>query len=339
MAADPAWPCRRAAVDAFPVVCGGSKLDATMAAQLVALSENDTSKWVKQAAQRNLGAFLAISKLTSCTDLLKAFAKLAQSLEEEPRYICAYYLPGVLLAVPEQAEVRWNNHLKDSYLALAGDASSKVRRSLSHSIKHVAKSIGPALTARDLQSPYLSFLQDMDDEEEIRLGAIRCAAGMLHALPVANRKAAMAMIETTRVEVSCPPIASLAVSRDTRLSLAEQLPELAKVQPFISELWKVFLVLAKDEAHHVREQALDTLGETLPLLESSESLLKEFETMASSQHYWTRWGFARGSRSILKNEKASKMCEYLKLRDKLAKLAKDPVLAVRIEAEAALAGK
>ena len=291
----------------MPLVCGGSKLDSTMAAQLVALSESDTSKWVKQAAQRNLGKFIATSRLVACADLLKSFAKLAHANEEEARFSFAFYLPGVLQAVPDQAQSRWTSYLRESYLHLAKDSSSKIRRSLAHSIKHVAQSIGPALTAQDLLGPYLSFLQDMDDEEEIRLGAVRCAAAMLRALPPDRRKEAMEEIEKTRVEVSNPPIASLAVSRDSRLSLAEQLPEIARIEPVISDLWKVVLFLAKDEAFHVRNRALDTLGETLPLLEGTDLFLKELEAMASSPKYWNRWIFARACGSIFKSEKAVKL--------------------------------
>jgi len=336
LAQDSAWPVRRAVADVVPLVCP-STLDVPLGSALVSLSESDASNWVKLAAKRSLGLYLANSR-SDAPEVMTAYCNLAKSPEEEVRFACAYAFPAVVQASNSTAEGerRWNASLREVHSILCADVSPRIRCTLAHSLHMVAQSIGSTATARDLHSVFASFIQDMDDEEEIRLGAIRSAAGFLASLPESRRREVFELIETTRVDVSTSPLASLAVSRDARFSLASQLVQFSAIQPPVPGLGRMFLALAQDEAHHVRQRALDSFGDIAPSLDSANDVMKEFEEMATSPHFWNRWAFARGTRSILRNERAKKMfAESSQLENKLRMLQNDPVLTVRTEATAA----
>lgn len=320
--ADFAWPVRVACCESLPLVVGAATGD-RLANLLLPLIESDSNDSVRLAGRRNLGWFLAQNPAASPEPLVEAFAKLATSEVEEQRFLFAFYLPGVLARNP----LGWDGHFKPAFGLVCNDISGRIRRSLAHSLHLLQRVVDPNSLEQDLLPVFYSFLNDMDDEEEVKLGAVRVAAPFLSALRPELRAEAFAKVQECLDELDSETSVSLALSRDARLALASDLPQIAGLGLERAAFGAFFLQLAQDQAQLVRERAVEAFG--LVCGELDPAVLDRVLGWASETHFSWRYLFCRAARSA-KLHAPGVFEEHFAAR--LAALAQDPVLAVRQEA-------
>ena len=142
-----------------------------MVAKLTTLVINftqDNSRWVKEAACKEIGPFvIALNGREISTDLVACYIAMADSTkasnpqENESLFYCAYNFPAIILALGAEA---WES-MAGLHKKMCRDIQNRVRKSLANSIAEVAAIIGQENTERDLVPVYESFLRD---ESEIQ---------------------------------------------------------------------------------------------------------------------------------------------------------------------------
>jgi HEAT repeat protein len=203
--------------------------------------------------------------------------------------------------------------------------SGRIRRSLAHSLHVVAGLIGPKRTAEDLLILFYSFLDDMDDEEEVKLGAVRSAAQFLLHLPPKTRPEAFEHIEECLTELNSSSLVAMAVSRDARLALAGDLAIFAQAGLHPKQFARLFLALCKDQSQHVREKAVEIVG----LVDLESEYLEVVLAMVKDKHYTWRYLFCCAAKSAQKNNSGLFESEF---KPRLQTLKSDGVEAVMSEA-------
>lgn len=111
-----------------------------------------------------------------------------KALNTDPSWplICAFNFPAVALVLGCS---RWRAELRETYLSLAANPASAVRRSLAASVGEMAKIIGPQSSGEDLVPFWLKTIAS--DDEDVRLKALECLEVFFSALISASRAEAL----------------------------------------------------------------------------------------------------------------------------------------------------
>ena len=244
------------------------------------------------------------------------------------RQLLAYNLPGVLLGSPD---TRWAK-IKPIYDKLVLDYAANVRRTLACSIGAIASLLNPSIAEKDLFSPFLTLLNDEDDEYgTIRLGTVRQSYTFMKTLSSVKRSVAFESL--IKLRKSC--MSALTPARDIRMAIATQLELLAELK--LPMLVDETLTLCQDDVHVVRLAACHALGKVLMAASAMEQFqgLNLLCTWAGDSNYCTRLNFANAALSCMqvangKTTLGGKLVPLLKA------LKTDRVISVKLAAERAL---
>ncbi|XP_018325374.1 serine/threonine-protein phosphatase 4 regulatory subunit 1 isoform X3 [Agrilus planipennis] len=251
-------------------------------------------------------------------------SNLAESIDSELAYHCAYSLPAVALTLGKK-----NWHLiANTVELLADDMQYKVRRTVASSLHELAIILGPEIATDSLAPIFDAFIKDLD---EVRIGILRHLAHFLK------------LISPRRRVLYLPRLSEfLQTDNETnwrfRKELAEQLllatPLFRPIDAtkYIAPLAQELLC---DKVAAVREVALLLVAELLRHVSADRSitpwlLVKLAEKFAHSKKWKRRQSFALLCAELLSSRAVSLEQFSSEAMPHLLDLSWDPVANVRI---------
>ncbi|KAL6051210.1 Serine/threonine-protein phosphatase 4 regulatory subunit 1 [Balamuthia mandrillaris] len=272
---DDIWGVRKACAESLvpfsQVVSAEQRLNL-----LVPVFENlvqDTSRWVRSAANQSLGRFIATFDPSQVPpSLLQYYTAMAKAnptskhVDAENMTYCAFDFPAVIFTIGGD---RWDE-VKDTFLVLVKDYQWKVRRPLSHSLHEIARIVGTDITERDLLPVFEVFLRDIN---EVKVGVVRHVAEFLQLLSPTSRSKYLPIIcEITNEDDS---------NWRFRRLIAKQLGALSQLySPELvhEHLAPISLQMCQDNVADVRKASNSSVGPLIQRLSEStnKDLQKEY---------------------------------------------------------------
>eukprot|EP00828_Plagiopyla_frontata_P045948 TRINITY_DN8005_c0_g1_i2.p1 TRINITY_DN8005_c0_g1~~TRINITY_DN8005_c0_g1_i2.p1 ORF type:complete len:529 (-),score=125.88 TRINITY_DN8005_c0_g1_i2:75-1661(-) len=149
----------------------------------------DENKWVKIAAYKNLGPFIASLEPTTIQDkLFEHYYSMIDnnvkniSAENEIMYACAFNFPGVLQAGGVE---RWPKFFK-ILQTLLKSPDKKIKKTLSYGLHEIAKIIGPDKAQKDIFPILTNLLKDNTDF--IKYGVVKNLSSFLEIFDAQKRE-------------------------------------------------------------------------------------------------------------------------------------------------------
>ena len=245
--------------------------------------------------------------------------------DNDMRRHCAFQFPAVLLTV---GAARWDE-LRTSYLLLARDSETAVRRTLSFSLHEIAHVLDTQAVETELLDVFEAFIHDA---EEIRVGVIGHLAEFLAEVGPACRESYLPVLNEVPTQTS---------PRNWRLRevLAEQLPRLTQLfsaESAHSVLTPLCCNLLRDEVAQVRETTLLAIPSLLRRVSEGkgEWTIDVTERLRSFAEpggpFQDRQTFVYICQAVAQAEQPDTLMAETQLLPQLLTIATDPVLSVRI---------
>ncbi|TRM61890.1 hypothetical protein BD626DRAFT_433986 [Schizophyllum amplum] len=240
--------------------------------------------------------------------------------------ICAFNLPAVALTL---GGARWGE-LRELYLHLADDCTTKVRRTLAASLGALARIVGPENSRQDLMVVWWDSIRC--EEQEVRGKVIEALEAFVGALGTC----------TQRVEVVQSVLEvwneGMLTSWRERETVAKSLIEVTRAigQEDPTLVRKLLMKTLEDNVAAVRETAVDSLLEIWALFAGRRDVLedvrKDILTLAESTSYRQRMTFVACQQTIILPGANGHPCMVADdhVWSTLLPLAQDPIVGVRI---------
>ncbi|MDR3582144.1 MAG: hypothetical protein P4L67_02620 [Candidatus Pacebacteria bacterium] len=268
LAKDPYWPVREAAANVLVDVANVSTLEIRESTLVKMFLEfyGDVSRFVKKAAQMQLGNFLfSLKGAKDITMLIQLYVSMDPRLtsDEELIYHCAFTFPGVLLAL---GAASWPI-LRETYKSLIKKGGMpQVRGSLAASIHEVAKIVGGKVAAEELDPILKGYLNDF---ATVHL----CFAHLHEYLQVLEDKERLAYLELVEKAVTSSKY-------DWRLrelfaKNAEAYAKMFDVHTVHTHIMKIVYSLLQDQVIEVRMQMCASMYALATLLHSEQTYFDE----------------------------------------------------------------
>ncbi|KAI7872459.1 armadillo-type protein [Spinellus fusiger] len=365
---DTIWHVRRSCVFTLPLLCSvlPSDIRSRVAIEAVDSFRNDSSRNVRNTIAEIIGELIArfLPKEWETSrqpghvpePLLDFFLSLGVGanpnqmfkLETDRAILCAYNFPAVLLTAGADY---WDSHLKETYLSLSKDYQIKVRRTFAYSLHEISRIIGSERTERDLVQIFALYLMDLDD---VKQGVLEHLAEFLSTLAVSSRNEYIpilaevwdgVMTNWRLRDILAGQLRDIAMLFDAARVVEHVLPlvvraccdEYAIVRATGVNTFPVILEMVK--------QSVDENGENLSQDDNEERdtpesrriyalallshVMEKLEDFIHSDMYRSRLVFAQICSALLETGLFSDIFAAFFL-PRLAPLAKDPVVNVRI---------
>jgi serine/threonine-protein phosphatase 4 regulatory subunit 1 len=184
---DEIWGVRKSCAETLYTIssCLPSKVRGTTLVELFERFADDSSRWVKIEAFKQLGPFISTFDEEVPRTLISHFTGMAlQGNQFDPDLLeyCAYNFPAVAHTLgPSRFPL-----LEKAYNTLVKDVQWKVRKTLAYSLTEIAKILGEnALIEKYLCPAFELFLRDLD---EVKQGVLSSLAGFLGFLSESTRE-------------------------------------------------------------------------------------------------------------------------------------------------------
>ncbi|KAI9470545.1 MAG: armadillo-type protein [Benjaminiella poitrasii] len=376
-AEDQIWHVRRSCVLTLPQLCAAlpEHVKHALAVTSVETFPNDVSRNVRNAMADIIGELIvtflpndweqtrASGNLPE--ELLEYFLSLGSNsnnnsnqmlkLEVDRTYLCAYNFPAVVLTAGARY---WKSHLRETYLNLTKDYQIKVRCTFAHSLHVIARIIGPEQTEQDLVQIFALYLMDLEDVKE---GVLEHLADFLGALEPSSRNEYIPILAEVwdgvsfnwhqrnilagqLIEITSLFDASRVVEHVLPLVVRACHDEFAAIRETGVQIFPVVMDVVKRAVEEDGESLSQADGYGDDITENKRNyalallshVMERLDEFARSESYRDRLVFAQICKALVESGiGASDFASFFFPR--LAPLATDPIVNVRISASRTIA--